>query len=91
MNKDIKALMAIYTILALTGWNIGLKISHKNEIKKLNNELFEAKKVAVEINQDKDIYIEMLRSMNNYADGLESELNEYKYLEKLKKDLAKSK
>ena len=91
MSKDIKALLSIYTILILVGWNIGLKISHKNEIKKLNNELFEAKKVAVEINQAKDIYIEMLQSMNNYADGLESELNEYKYLEKLKKDLAKSK
>lgn len=25
MNKDIKALLAIYTILILVGWNIGLK------------------------------------------------------------------
>ena len=35
MNKDIKALLAIYTILILVGWNIGLKYDvKKEEIKK---------------------------------------------------------
>ena len=76
MNKDIKALMAIYTILILIGWNIGLKYDvEKEKIKKI-----EAMQVAINLNKANNDYIEMLESMNRYADTLESDLEQNKLL-----------
>lgn len=73
MNKDIKALMAIYTILILTGWLIGLNYQLNKEI----NSKIEAMSIALELNKNNDEYIEMLNSMNRYTDKLETELHEY--------------
>lgn len=76
MNRDIKALMAIYTILILVGWNIGLKYEiEKEKVKKL-----EAMQVAINLNKANNDYIEMLESMNKYADTLESDLEQNKLL-----------
>ena len=76
MNKDIKALMAIYTILILIGWNIGLKYDvEKEKIKKI-----EAMQVAINLNKANNDYIEMLESMNKYADSLERDLEQNKLL-----------
>ena len=76
MNRDIKALMAIYTILILVGWNIGLKYDvEKEKIKKI-----EAMQVAINLNKANNDYIEMLESMNKYADTLESDLEQNKLL-----------
>ena len=66
MIKDIKALIAIYTILILSGWNIFLNY----EIKKEFNEKLEAMQFAIELNKMNDEYIEMLDSVNSYADEL---------------------
>lgn len=66
MIKDIKALIAIYTILILSGWNIALNY----EIKKEFNEKIEAMQFAIELNKTNDEYIIMLESMNSYADEL---------------------
>ena len=66
MTKDIKALIAIYTILILSGWNITLNY----EIKKEFNEKIEAMETAIYLNEEANIYIEMLESMNSYADEL---------------------
>lgn len=66
MIKDIKALIAIYTILILVGWNIALSY----EIKKEFNEKIEAMTYAIELNKMNDEYIVMLDSMNEYADEL---------------------
>ena len=66
MIKDIKALIAIYTILILCGWNIALNY----EIKKEFNEKIEAMTYAIELNKMNDEYIVMLDSMNSYADEL---------------------
>ena len=66
MIKDIKALIAIYTILILSGWNIALNY----EIKKEFNEKIEAMETAIYLNEEANIYIEMLESMNEYADEL---------------------
>ena len=83
MNKDIKALLAIYTILILVGWNISLKYEvEKEKIKKL-----EAMQVAINLNKANNDYIEMLESMNNYVDELESELENIYNTQKLIKDL----
>lgn len=76
MNRDIKALMAIYTILILVGWNIGLKYDvEKEKIKKI-----EAMQVAINLNKANNDYIEMLETMNRYADTLESDLEQNKLL-----------
>ena len=66
MIKDIKALIAIYTILILSGWNIALNY----EIKKEFNEKIEAMQFAIELNKMNDDYIVMLDSVNSYADEL---------------------
>ena len=66
MIKDIKALIAIYTILILSGWNIALNY----EIKKEFNEKIEAMETAIYLNKEVNIYIEMLDSVNSYADEL---------------------
>lgn len=76
MNKDIKALMAIYTILILVGWNMGLKY----EVKKEEKKKIEAMKIAIELDNTTESYIEMLHSMNRYADTLESDLEQNKLL-----------
>ena len=76
MSRDIKALMAIYTILVLIGWNIGLKYEvEKEKVKKL-----EAMQVAINLNEINDSYIVMLESMNRYADSLERDLEQNKLL-----------
>ena len=83
MNKDIKALMAIYTILILVGWNIGLKHEvEKEKIKKL-----EAMQVAINLNKANNDYIEMLHSMNRYADEVDNELKHIYHTQQLIKDL----
>lgn len=83
MNKDIKALMAIYTILILIGWNIGLSYKVDKEFE----EKIEAMSIAIQLDENNDSYIEMLASMNNYVDELESELENIYNTQKLIKDL----
>lgn len=83
MNKDIKALLAIYTILILVGWNIGLKY----EVKKEEKKKIEAMKIAIELNNATESYIEMLHSMNRYADEVDNELKHIYHTQQLIKDL----
>jgi len=89
MNKDIKALLSIYTILILTGWLMFNNIAHKKELAKLNKDRIETMEIAVNLNNALDEYVLMLDSMNKYADELENEIQDYKHLETLKKDLAR--
>ena len=85
MIKDIKALIAIYTILILSGWNIALNY----EIKKEFNEKIEAMTYAIELNKMNDEYIVMLDSMNEYADELVLEISGIYEDKKLLKDLSR--
>ena len=85
MIKDIKALIAIYTILILSGWNIALNY----EIKKEFNEKIEAMTYAIELNKMNDEYIVMLDSMNSYADELVLEISGIYEDKKLLKDLSR--
>ena len=87
MTKDIKALIAIYTILILCGWNIALNY----EIKKEFNEKIEAMTYAIELNKMNDEYIEMLESMNSYADELVLENKAIEDANKMIKELRLSK
>ena len=83
MNRDIKALMAIYTILILVGWNIGLKY----DVEKEKNKKLEAMQVAINLNKANNDYIEMLHSMNRYADEVDNELKHIYHTQQLIKDL----
>ena len=83
MTKDIKALIAIYTILILSGWNIALNY----EIKKEFNEKIEAMQFAIELNKMNDEYIDMLESMNKYADELVLENKAIEDANKMIKDI----
>ena len=85
MTKDIKALIAIYTILILSGWNIALSY----EIKKEFNEKIEAMQFAIELNKMNDEYIDMLESVNSYADELVLEISGIYEDKKLLKDLSR--
>ena len=94
MNKDIKALIAIYTIIILSCWNIAIDYKAKKEMNELKKEILEVKKIAVEINTDKNEYITVLQEsrqyLNDELDLLTEEIKQYKALEKLKKDLDRS-
>ena len=83
MINDIKALIAIYTILILVGWNIALNY----EIKKEFNEKIEAMQFAIELNKMNDEYIEMLEGVNNYADELVIENKAIEDVNKMIKDI----
>ena len=88
-HKDIKALIAIYTILILSCWNMGINYKADKEVTELKKELLEVKKIAIEINTDKNEYITILQEsreyLNNEIDLLTAEIKQYKKLEGLKK------
>lgn len=95
MIKDIKPLIAIYTILILSCWNIAISYEATKELTELKQEVLQVKKIALEINTEKSKYIKVLQEsrehLNNEIDLLNDEIKQYKDLEKLKKDLARSK
>ena len=83
--------------LLITGLLFGLIVSagsniyNSNKIYKLQKEVLETKKEAIDIYYENKDYINTLedirRSLNDYIDVLEKDIREYKYLDKLKKDL----
>ena len=87
MNKDIKALLSIYTILILIGWNIGL--SHK--VEKEQKEKIEVMKVALKNDALNKEYISILQQsreeLNNELDLLADNLKDKNDLNNLLKDL----
>lgn len=89
MSKDIKPLIIIYTMLILTGWIIGLK----HQLNQSHKEKIEIMKIALENNRLNQDYILLLQEsreqLNAAVDNQNLELEEYRYLEKLKKDLSR--
>ena len=89
MSKDIKSLIIIYTILILSGWIVGLK----HQLIQSHEEKIEIMKIALESDRLNKEYISVLQesreALNNELDNQSLELEEYKYLEKLKKDLSR--
>ena len=87
MTKDIKALISIYTILILIGWNIGL--SHK--VEKEQKEKIEVMKVALKNDALNKEYIAILQQsreeLNNELDLLADNLKDKNDLNNLLKDL----
>ena len=91
MTKDIKPLIAIYTILILSCWNMAISYKATKQLTELKQEVFEVKKITVEINTEKNEYIKILQEsrayLNNEIDLLNDEIKQYKAIEKLTKDL----
>lgn len=87
MNRDIKALMAIYTILILIGWNIWL--SYKVD-KEFEGKL-EAMSIAIQLYDLNEDYIATIEQMNKERDMLENELKYIYDTQMLIKDLRFSK
>ena len=89
MSKDIKPLIVIYTILILSGWIIGLK----HQLNQSYKEKIEIMKIALENDRLNKEYISVLQesreALNDELDNQNLELEEYRYLEKLKKDLSR--
>ena len=87
MNKDIKALLSIYTILILIGWLILNNISHEKEIAKLNDDKIEAMKIAVNLNTTLDEYVAMINVMNEESIATDNLLKEIQEQNEIIKDL----
>ena len=89
MSKDMKPLIIIYTILILSGWIIGLK----HQLNQSYKEKIEIMKIALENDRLNKEYISVLQetreALNDELDNQNLELEEYRYLEKLKKDLSR--
>lgn len=91
MNKDIRAILSIYTILILSCWNIAISYKTTKQLTELKQEVLQVKKITIEINTEKNEYIKILQEsreyLNNEIDLLNDEIKQYKSLEKLTKDL----
>ena len=91
MTKDIKPLIAIYTILILSCWNIAISYKTTKQLTELKQEVLQVKKITIEINTEKNEYIKILQEsreyLNNEIDLLNDEIKQYKAIEKLTKDL----
>lgn len=89
MSKDMKPLIIIYTILILSGWIIGLK----HQLNQSYKEKIEIMKIALENDRLNKEYISVFQesreALNDKLDRQNLELEEYRYLEKLKKDLSR--
>ena len=83
MSKDIKALLAIYTIIILIGWNIALS----KKVDKEFEEKIEAMSIAIQLDDLNEDYISMIEVMNNERDELENELKYIYDTQKLIKEL----
>lgn len=91
MTKDIKPLIAIYTILILSCWNIAISYKTTKQLTELKQEVLQVKKIAIDINTEKSEYIDLIQEsreyLNNEIDLLNDEIKQYKTIEKLTKDL----
>lgn len=91
MNKDIRAILSIYTILILSCWNIAISYKTTKQLTELKQEVLQVKKITIEINTEKNEYIKILQEsreyLNNEIDLLNDEIKQHKSLEKLTKDL----
>lgn len=89
-DKDQEILESELTIVGFVFFTVWLLINlfiKDVHISKLNSDLYTAKTIVVELSEKEDIYLEMIASLNNALDESDRNLNEYKDLERLLKDL----
>lgn len=89
-DKDQEILESELTVVGFVFFTVWLLINlfiKDVHISKLNSDLYTAKTIVVELSEKEDTYLEMIASLNTALDESERNLNEYKYLERLLKDL----
>lgn len=88
-DKDLLNVAFIFIFIILSAWIIGLRI----ELNKSNNEKFEIMKIALQNHRLNEEYINTLQEsreqLNKELDVQSQEIEEYKHLSRLKKDLAR--
>ena len=92
-DKDQEILESELTIVGFVFFTVWLLINlfiKDVHMSKLNSDLYTAKTIVVELSEKEDTYLEMIASLNAAMDDLILDLQDYKYLEKLKKDLDRS-
>ena len=92
-DKDTEILESELTIIGFIFFMMWLvfnlelsNIQNKN----LNNQLIEAKAIAVEYYESEKLALDMVQSLNDALDEAEIDLENYKYLERILKDLDRS-
>lgn len=86
-TKEILIVAWIYIFIILSGSILSEVYSLVKLNKQLSKDLHKAMELVITIDEENNSYATMLKSMNNYADELEKEIDEYEYLHKLKKHL----
>lgn len=86
MKKDL-AIVALTFILIII---FGINVKQWCEIKHLQKDLKDTVEVVYWLNDKLDNSYLMINSLNQEIDSNYKELQEYKYLEKLKKDIDRS-
>lgn len=89
-TKDILAIAIIYITIVFIFWIITIQYSHSKEVYKLQSELLEAKNAVIYFDNRMNVLEDNIHYLNIYIYEKETELQEYKYLEKLKKDIDRS-
>lgn len=86
-TKDLLVTGLLFGLMVITADNI----YNNHRIYKLQKEVLDTKKIALDMYYEDKEYISILQEsrtqLNNEIDSLNKDLQEYKHLEKLKKDL----
>jgi len=85
MKKDFIITGLVFIIII----HIGISIKNNYEIKKLKLDILNVKKIAIELNDKLDNSYSMIDSLNKEITNNWKEIEEYKELKNLKKDLAR--
>ena len=97
MNKELKIIGVFYGFIVLIFWIIGLKYSIIKQEKLMNQErlnhkqeILDVKKVVIEMDNEIKVYLEIIESLNEYADEYDSYRNNIEQKEQLLKDLIRN-
>lgn len=86
-DRDLLNIAVIFIIIILSAWVIGLRF----ELNKSNKDKIEIMKIALENDRLNQEYIKVLQEsreqLNKELDNQNQEMEEYKHLSRLKKDL----
>lgn len=94
MKKDLYAVAIIFATICfgILNFQHNLELKRVHKIIELEqNAKIEAMKIALELNKTNDSYVDMLASMNKYADELEYRLEVMEKQNQIIKDLRSSK
>ena len=82
-KQDLFNIGIIFTLIvaAISILILNVKLNHKD------NEIIKVKKFAIYLYEDREVFINMVHSLNKHSDNLESDINDMDYLKRLLDDL----